>query len=96
MTPSISRLDEFDAAALDQAVQGAHLQQLHVRLVNLTNEVRSATERLDRGLAQIKKQQQSEDQRPRFRPLVPSLDTTISATESLLASLKHCREFIRD
>lgn len=89
-------LDPVDRALLQTEVQTADLSQLHQRLQRLTDEVSDAAKRTDLGLDQLKAQQHIEDQRPRFRPLLPTLDTTINETKSLLAALERCREFMAD
>ena len=89
-------LDPVDRALLQAAVQNADLSQLHQRLQGLTDEVSDAAKRTNLGLEQIKAQQHAQDQRPLFRPLLPTLDTAIGETKSLLVALERCRAFVAD
>ena len=88
------RLDPADQAMLETAIVSGDLAQLRERLRILVDDVRDGTQRLDVGIGLLG--QQTKEQRSRFQPLVPDIESATDATESLLVSLRRCGEFMQD
>ena len=86
-------LDPADHAMLETAIRVGDLSQLRDRLGVLVGDVKDGTQRLEIGIELIGRQ--TKEEQARFRPLVSELGVATEATESLLGSLRRCRELMQ-